>query len=283
MIEYGILFGLATMLLFGISGFMIKNPTSRFGNIKSAFIVLIGGELPALLAAFFFLNQFNFYTVILGAISGIPIALGYILFYVSLQKRQASNTYSINILQALVIAVGGVLLLKENINLIETAGFVTGTIGVFLVTTTRHSGFDKAYLPAVAGNISWAVYWLVVGYAISNYGGLIPILFVGRGVGSIIVLPFFLLDRKSRRLVPAQKDRSLNWELLVGGIIAGAGNITFAMLVIFGFLAVGSIFNAFSLVIIILLAFVLLKERFSSTQVIGLLTVIISGVIIAVG
>ena len=283
MIEYGILFGLATMLLFGISGFMIKNPTSRFGNIKSAFIVLIGGELPALFAAFFFLNQFTVYTVVLGAISGIPIALGYILFYVSLQKRQASNTYSTNILQALVIAVGGVLLLRENINLVETAGFVAGTIGVFLVTTTRHSVFDKAYLPAVAGNVSWAVYWLVVGYAISNYGGIIPVLFVGRGVGSIIVLPFFLSDRKSRHLVPAQKDRRLNWELLIGGIIAGVGNITFAMLVIFGFLAVGSIFNAFSLVIIILLAFVLLKERFSTTQVIGLLTVIISGVIIAIG
>ncbi|MCL4400965.1 MAG: DMT family transporter [Candidatus Parvarchaeota archaeon] len=282
MISYGLVFGVVTMLLFGVSGFLIKKPISKFGNAYSSFIILLTGEIPLALAVPFFIQQFNVYIIVMGAISSVPMALGYIFFYASLQKKQASNTFSINVLQAVIIAVGGVALLGETLKPIEIVGFIAGVIGVFFVTTHNRINFDRSYLPAVVGNVLWAIYWVFLGFSVSHYGGLIPTLFIGRTISVFFTLPLYFSNRNKIHTINHKNNENLGILLLIGGVLAGIGNIAFSLLILFNFLAAGSIFNALSLVIIILLSFAFLKERFTLIQTIGIITAVIGGLLIAV-
>jgi drug/metabolite transporter (DMT)-like permease len=275
-----------TALSFSISGILVKGVSSRRGYLLASFAVALGDLVVLSIAVLFAgLSGIGAYSVILSVLSGIMLIFGYTLFYKTLEKQQASNTYATIEIQVLLIGLYGIFALKESIGAASGIGMLAIVIGILLVSTAKGMKFNMKLAPAIAANAFWALSWILLVYPINNTRNpIIPTLLSFLTFFVIITAIMIAGRRRHSAIAPAPRTASPKW-LVVGvaaGMSSGFGNTLFTILTSTKHLVTAAVIGNSSPAIVAVLAYLVYHDRLTKLQLIGLVIVVAGGIIMGV-
>jgi drug/metabolite transporter (DMT)-like permease len=229
-------------------------------------VVVVPGDRPSAAA------------LLWGALSGVGSGLGTVSLYQGLTAGRISVVAPLSaVLTAALPALVG-LASGEHLSAVALVGLAVAVPAVALVSQQRHDG---------AGGPSGAPFGLLAGcgfallfVALDRAGtaaGAWPLL-PGQVVAVLVVLPVAL-----RLLGPGTRWRSAIGPGVLAGVLGGAANLLFLAATGAGDLAVAAVLTALYPAVTVVLARLLLGERWSALQVIGLVTAGIAVGLISAG
>lgn len=283
MADLTLLAAILPVFLFGFSIVIEKKVASIFGNYFTGVVIISAGLIPIFLAYLYFNAPLSQISMIESIISGVLLALGFLLYYRALETEQVSNTGATGLAQPAIIVLFSILVLGEALTLPQAIGGVIIISGVFLVVTNNELKINRKLLPAILANISWAGYWIFATYAIlgSNQVGF-PLL-ISRITAVILALAaYLLLSKKTLK----QRSKVVDFRPIIaigilGGILDGLGNTSFAYVVKLNLLYLASLFNAGVPLLIAGLGYFFYKDKLTKLQLLGIGVAIIGGLILA--
>ena len=291
MIGIGILAAFVAVVLWSISQLISKAVAPKLGTSKTAALVVSAGILPMLLLFLISPAVLSVYNTLLSVAAGVPLAVGYILFYKSVESQNISNISGIDLLQPAVLAVYGIFVLSEPINRLQIIGTIAVFIGIALISKKKDGKFNRRLIPAALGNVVWAFYWIILSSVISSSNQYVLPLLISRITAAIITIFAlgFLLSSGNRSRLKADVGRTLKLSLaaviILGFIEAmfdGGGNIIFGIVVNNGALALGAVLTALQPALIAFAAYYIYKERLTKVQTIGIIAAIAGALLIAI-
>ncbi len=286
MLSIGIIAAFGAALFWTASQLLSKTVAPRIGNFKTAGVIAAVGLIP--MVVLFVLSPVLVSTnnLILSGISGIALALGYILFYRSVETQQISNAAATALIQPAILVFYAVLVLGESVNSLQSVGILAIFIGVILLDLTKKLKFNRKMIPAIVGNGIWALYWIFLAAAINSSHQIAEPLLVSRSTAVVVILVALLLflgEEKHRTLA---KTKYIPLALLFGivlveGIADGSGNIAFGTTVNLNLLGLGSVLLAAEPIFIAIVAHFMYKDRLSKIQTMGVLLAAAGAAVIA--
>ena len=214
---------------------------------------------------------------------GASLALGYVFVLKSLETEQATNTWGLINLGYLSIILFGVLVLGEHVTVLQAIAITAILTGAIMVTINRGMKFNRQLLPAIIGNLLWVGFNILIIYNISTYtsspSAIISILFAS---GFLILLLYGLFSRKATtaKTLTMPKNRRPFVLFIVSGLMLGAGQVAFVLVILQHFVALGGAVLAIEPMVILVLGYALYKERITAFQGVGLLVTVVGAVMI---
>lgn len=276
---------LLAAVIYSLSGLIEKRVVDKIRDARAALFVVGFGILPILAFYLVYFNALSTYALLLAVISGIFFMGGFFLYFDSLEKEQVSKTYSVGVVQPLLIIIFSIAVLGEHITLPEAIAGAVMIFGLgFLNTERKGLRIDRKMTPAILGNVSWAIYWMFLSSSIASSGQVAAPMIISRIVGFIAILLVFgaLRNRRSERV----RKGSMKHIALLGaaaGILDGTGNGIWGAIVALHGLAVASLAQILSPFIVITIAYFVYRDRLSKIQMIGLLIALAGAVLLALG
>lgn len=264
----GVVLGLLAAVAYGTSDFVggVGGRRSSVGRITliaqpfgvvtaAAAIVLLPGDRPSVGA------------LLWGALSGVGSGIGTVSLYRGLTAGRMSVVAPLSaVLTAALPALVG-LASGEHLSAAALAGLAVAVPAITLISQQRDAG---------AGGRSGAPYGLLAGcgfallfVALDRAGtdaGAWPLL-PGQVVAVLVVLPFAL-----RLLGPGSRWRSAAGPGVLAGVLGGTANLLFLAATGAGQLSVVAVLSALYPAVTVVLARLLLGERWSALQAVGLVT-----------
>ena len=214
---------------------------------------------------------------------GASLALGYVFVLKSLETEQATNTWGLINLGYLSIILFGVLVLGEHVTVLQAIAITAILTGAIMVTINRGMKFNRQLLPAIIGNLFWVGFNILIIYNISTYtsspSAIISILFAS---GFLILLLYGLFSRKATttKTLTMPKNRRPFALFIVSGLMLGAGQVAFVLVILQHFVALGGAVLAIEPIVVLVLGYALYKERITAFQGVGLLVTVVGAVMI---
>ena len=214
---------------------------------------------------------------------GASLALGYVFVLKSLETEQATNTWGLINLGYLSIILFGVLVLGEHVTLLQAIAIAAILTGAIMVTINRGMKFNRQLLPAIIDNLFWVGFNILIIYNISTYtsspSAIISILFAS---GFLILLLYGLFSRKATttKTLTMPKNRRPFALFIVSGLMLGAGQVAFVLVILQHFVALGGAVLAIEPIVVLVLGYALYKERITAFQGVGLLVTVVGAVMI---
>ncbi|EET89893.1 MAG: EamA family transporter [Candidatus Micrarchaeales archaeon] len=270
-----------TAVLWSISGIIIKMVSSKFGNLFATAFVGIGNVI-VLSAIVLLLGNLGIsaYAAALSVAGGIITGIGYLLFYKSLQRQQASNTFSTIEIQVAILFLYGVLVLGEAVSTLDVLGIVTIALGTLAVSIEK-ARFNRGLLPAIAAQVFWALGWIFLVYPISvTPNHILPNLVSFTAALTMVCL--ILLAYKINKKLDAHPDGRGVAVGVSAGLFSGSGNAVYTLLIYLKELALSAPISNSSPIIIAVIAHFVYKERLSTIQAIGIIAVVLGAVILSI-
>jgi drug/metabolite transporter (DMT)-like permease len=276
---FSIIWGLAAALMLGVADFAARESGQREGSLRTLlYVQLIGSPLTFIIVLFGKAEAWpNLISVgvALGVLSGILLTVGNMLFYRALVMGPMLIVAPITSSFALVTILLS-LLSGERLTSMQMIGIIVTLCGIILATTAsrgfafepdkpgvswRSSGIGLAIVAAVLFGVS---IWLMK-FATLRLGSQFTLLLL-RQTALIVMVIVFLFTRRSPYL---SSNTSLKW------IIPIAVLDTIATLFIniglqSGLASIVSVITSLYSVVTIVLGFILLKERITRPQQIGI-------------
>lgn len=284
MLGLGLYVALVVMLCFAAGDTIAKKVSEKIGSKRATLIMIVASFIPILIGVYFYgLTKLNYATIIFGAATGFTYALAFFLLYKSLETEHVSNTISLNGIEYMMISGFSILVLGESVTWVQLLCFVGVLAGAFLVTTTKKFVFNRGYIPAIAAMVVFAVSYFFAVYALQSSGGVLLPALISRVAAILLMLVFIRLspDAKKFRNVRLASDRKTLAQNTIMGIFYGSGSVLLLSLATLNFVAIGSIIVASEPALVILLGYMLYKERFAAHQVVGFVLLIASILILS--
>ncbi len=268
-----------TAVLWSISGIIIKRVSSKFGNLFATAAVGAGNVI-VLSAVVLLLGNLGIsaYAAGLSVAGGIITGVGYLLFYKSLQKQQASNTFSTIEIQVAILFLYGVLVLGEAVSALDVLGIVIIALGTIAVSIEKMK-FNKGLLPAIVAQVFWALGWIFLVYPISvTPNHILPnlISFIA-ALGMVCLILLACKINKKLDLHPDSKGVAVG---ISAGLFSGSGNAVYTLLIYLKELALSAPISNSTPIIIAVIAHFVYKERLSAIQILGIIAVVLGAVIL---
>ncbi len=284
MLSPGLEIAFGALAAYVIADMLAKNASAKLGAQRSA-LAKAGFQLfPMLLLAYFFgVTTLNATVALFSVLAGIATALTWFLVYKTLETEQVSNTVSLTGLSAIMIIVFGILILKENVTAVEGLSIVAILVGAFLATTNSRFRLNRGYVPAIAAQaFSGASAFLLV-FALQASGGIFTPLIIA-GIAEFATMAAYLKIRpqNTKHLKTANASVRQRAYGAFLGIFQGLGGVGFLALAYVNFLAVGYAITATEGGFVILLGYLIYRDRFEKHQAIGLILLVIGAIAISV-
>ncbi|MGC8648330.1 MAG: EamA family transporter, partial [Candidatus Micrarchaeia archaeon] len=162
MLEEGIYLSVFIALSWSFSGIIVKWFSSKHGNAIAALAIVLGNLMIIGVAAAAIGNfGISANNIMFSLLAGITNGIGYMLFFFSLSRQQASNTYATIEIQVALIVAYSVAFLGERLSALAVAGGALILFGILAVSVEKKK-FNKALAPAVAANVFWALGWILL-------------------------------------------------------------------------------------------------------------------------
>ncbi len=263
-----------------------KYATARIGTYKYTIFVLGIGILPMLAYFVLFGNAgiVSLNAVMLSVVASVFLGLGFILYYDALRTEQITHAAALGEVQPVILLLFGVFVLGEVITLLETGGAVIIFAGAFLVITTDRLKVNWKLFPVILANISWSLYWILLTYAISAYGGEgFPVL-LARACAFAMILAFALSRNKIGKGIKKPMSayhKSVLWSfVIIAGIIDGIYNLLFGFIIHVNIVAIAAALLAAGPLITLILGRIFFGDRLSSRQAMGFVLAVVGAALI---
>jgi uncharacterized membrane protein len=276
----GILFGLLSALAYGIGDFAAGVGSRRMGVGLVAGIVQLFSLVAAIIGVFIFPGAGpSKHALMWGAISGVGSAGGTLALYRGLAVGQMSVVSPLSAVISAVIPVIIGILLGEHLSLLAAIG-ISIAVPAIMMVSWQHSpkGDDNLHTGIAEGVLSglgFALLFIALDQAGTHSGAwpLIP----GQGVGFMILLPFAW--QGFQRFQPQITKTAI---IVGAGLLSGLANLLFLAATGRGQLSIIAILTSLYPAITIILARIILGERWSLLQTAGLCIAAVAIVLISV-
>jgi drug/metabolite transporter (DMT)-like permease len=285
-----VLLGLLAAATYGSSDFLAGLASRRLPPI----VVTAGAQALCLLVgliaiAFYPGDGISGQVLLWGAASGLGSAGGTFALYRGLGGGEMSVVATLSGLLTAVIPVIVGLATGDSLTALAAIGIVAAIPAIGLVSWSGSSG-SAGGSGAIWGILAGLGFGLLfVGYdRAGSDAGAWPLV-VAEGVATLLTIgPALLALRRGEREGGTVEDnaasdrRSLSL-LLAAGLLAGAANLSFIIANHHGELAVVAVLTALYPGFTVILARIVLGERWSSTQKVGLVTALVATLLVSLG
>lgn len=273
-----ILSGLAAAISWGagdFSGGLASKRTSAFTVVVlSQFVSLLFLLLAALLIAE---EDISTADMILGALAGMCGAIGLVALYSGLARGPMGVVAPMTAIVSTTVPVLFSLLSEGFPGIRQLLGFFSALVAMWLITRTSQDGSFRIRdlnLPIIAG-IGFGLFFIFID-RVSEHAILWPLV-SARTASILLVFTLAILMRQ----LPVPASRQLPAIALVG-IFDTGGNAFFALATRMGRLDAAAIMSSLYPAVTVILAWIILKERLSRSQWLGVLLVLIAIILIAI-
>ncbi len=286
MLSTGIIAAFVCVILFSLGDTLAKNAATALGSYRTALYIVVSGGVPIAVAFALFPPQSITVTILeLSCLGGVFLAAGYALVYISLRTEQASDTWALINISPAALILFGIFVLGEPVNPLQAVCIGAIIIGALMITVTEDVRFNRKLLPAMAGNLCFAAFILIAVYGMSTYrNDITAFYFVPRLVAIAALVGYAAVKPKSLRAAAGTKRSLRLWGIsqrriaVVSGLLDGAAQASFMLVVLFSVVAIGSAITAAEPVLVVLLCYVLYRERLTRLQAAGIVISVIGAV-----
>lgn len=276
-----VLLALLSAMAYGTGDFIAGVASRRI----SAGVVAGGSQFIGLLIALFAALAFarstpTAQTLEWGALSGVGSGLGALSLYRGLAVAQMSTVATVSAVLAAVVPVIVGVSLGEDLSVGAWTGIALAVPAILLVSAHGHEHPGDSRRGLLYGSIAglgFALMFIALDRA-GNRAGAWPVV-PSQLVCVTVIAPFLVrgLNSLSR---PARNSAVL---VIGAGVLSGSANLLFLAATGRGPLAVVAVLTALYPAVTVLLARLLLSERWSRTQVAGLIAAAIAITLVTIG
>jgi drug/metabolite transporter (DMT)-like permease len=284
LIVLSVVFGLASMLAYGIIDYMGSILTKKDNAIRITFwYFLISSALLAVIGLLFFRPpQISLLDSFVFAVLSVISVFAFLAFYKGLRIGKVSVVAPVASSWSWIAVLVGVLFLNEAVTPFLGLGIVLTILGTILTSfkfkDLANLNFKKS-MPgvryAVATMFGWGVLYTAIGIISRQLGWFWPILVVS--VGSTIVLFVYALVSKTETSFPTKLTGLMFWYIIIGT----AAFLFYSLGTSKGYVSLVGPISAAAPFVTVVLARVLVKERVDANQVVGIACIILGLVVLA--
>lgn len=276
-LEYGILFAIAAMFVWGLSDYFIAIAVRKVGVTKASLYFLVFTVVVfAIMALHFSLGILAYGSILTIVILGAIITVGNLSFSKGLHDGNVSIIVPIASAWVIITVLLSLLLLHETLTLLELIGAVAIMAGTILASFKLHDvreakirNISKGVPFAVITAVSWGVYYYIVGIFTLKVGWFqAAFLF---NIPAIFFMVMFGLATKKDISFPKVPIVFLIIGLAFLNVI---GLLGYNLSVTYGYIALTAPITSAAVIVTVMLAFVLLRERPENSQILGIMFVI---------
>jgi drug/metabolite transporter (DMT)-like permease len=285
----GIIAGILAMSFWGTAIFLAAIASRKLGNVLTLFWMQFFGFLVGLVYFIFKYNSLNFTSLSQNLLILILVAtfqvIAYLAFYKGLEKAQVSLVGPIGAAWGLVVAVLGIVFLKETLNTVQLIAIGVILMGIILLSVNINDFVKSKKINLLAGVNEGIV--AMFGWGISLFLLIFPTKDLGWFLPTIIFRFFVLvilvgyMKYLAVQMVPDKKKFPSKLLLAIGvfdigGFFAYSLGVTGTQASI-----VAPISSAFALVSV-LLACLFLKEKIDTSKIVGIIAIVGGLVLISI-
>jgi drug/metabolite transporter (DMT)-like permease len=206
----------------------------------------------------------------LGFGAGIAGGIGLVTFYQALSLGPMGLTAAITGLLTAIVPVPFSFVGEGLPNPMQLAGFAVAMPSIWLVASSHgeHPNRKALWLGAAAG-VSFG--FLLIFLKLAGQGGVLWALTSSRTASTSIAICLLLLQKK-----PVFEGRGAGWLAALTGLLDTAGNLLYSVAAKIGRMDVAAVLSSLYPAITILLAIVILRERATRTQTVGMILALIA-------
>lgn len=283
-ITTGIIFGLISMMGWGVGDYVIALASRKVGNIKALFYSYLLGSIILILFTLIMRFPFNMTAkaFLFSLVAGILHVIAGYLFYKGLIVGKISLVSPIASSYSFILVLFGLVFFQEKLSFFQTTAIIGIIIGsIFtsldikeLISQFKFKKVDPGIPYAFATMLFWAIGFLFLNQAVKEVGVIYPTIVLYTS-GLIFFLLYIIVGRFSLSI---KVDRSIVSYFFINGVGSAIAYVSFSLGVEKHYMTIIAPIAAAFPLITILLAILILKERVSLTQLIGVLF-IITGII----
>lgn len=273
-----IFFGTLSALVWGAGDFFGGMASRKSGTYRAVFYGEAVG-LVLLLGALLFVRETptSWENILWGAIAGFCGAFGMLILYYAMSQGRMSIAAPVSALLTALLPVTMGLLTEGFSSPLQLLGFAVALAAIWFVAQEHgqrlgHIRLADLRLPFISG-LCFGVYFILI-HLSSRETTLWPMI-VSRSVGTLTVAVFILLRRESW-----QANRVAWPFIILNGILDVGGNAFYILAGQNGRLDVAAVLSSLYPGATVLLAWLVLKEKLSNIQKLGVLAALTAIVLI---
>jgi uncharacterized membrane protein len=277
-----IVFALLSAAAYGTSDFCAGLASRRVSSELVTFAAQALGVLTAAVAILLFPGNGPAGSALAwGAVSGIGSALGVLSLYHGLAVARMTVVVTLCAVLTTVIPVIVGVALGNQLGIVAIIGIVIAVPAIALV-----SWQPGATLYGVLAGLGFALLFIALDQA-GTHAGAWPLL-PGQLISLLIITPFAYralspARRASSTTESGRPSRTTMILTLAAGVLSGAANLLFLAATSGGQLAVVAVLTSLYPAATVVLARVVLAERWTRSQVVGLLTALTAVILVSTG
>ncbi len=268
------LLGLSSALVYGFSDFFGGLASRRITPLLVSFVSQIAAVIIATVVTFAGEQNWSVSAVVLGLVGGIGGGIGTWAFFAGLAIGPMSVVSpGVAMIYAVVPAVVGIAL-GERIAPLGYAALAAVVVAAVLLAVPRQRESARLTPRAIVygsiAGLGFAGYVIAIGRTPRD-SGLVP-LWCDLLMATAIYTGALLVNRirRGRAELSGLRDRTGVLQALLAGVLLVSGNILLVLGLHLGELAVIGVLNALYPLGTVILAFIVLKERLSVPQLLGI-------------
>jgi drug/metabolite transporter (DMT)-like permease len=273
-----VLFGLSSAISWGAGDFSGGYASRRI----SAFTVVLLSQLVSLLllTGWFFLassEPLSLDALVYGVIAGLCGAAGLVALYTGLARGPMGITAPLTAVAAAVVPVMFGITVGGLPDVSDTMGIIIALPAVWAISggnESRKPSPADLGLPLIAG-LGFGLFFILFARA-SREAIVLPLIFARCSSIAIILLVGLLQNQVKK------PDRRSLLIICLAGILDTGGNLFFALANRFGRLDIAAVLSSFYPAATVFLAWILLNEKLTRRQWIGVVIAILAVILIAV-
>jgi drug/metabolite transporter (DMT)-like permease len=275
--------GLSGGLVYGAADFLGGLSARRAGALRTAALAATAGLAVLFAVSPWLGGRWSSEAVLLGTISGVSGSIALVLLYACLALGPMSVLSPITALVSALVPVAVGFARGERLSTVGLIGLPLALVAVVLVAVVPERTAVRASPRGIAmavGSGTFIGIFLVLMDATPTDSGVVPLL-ANRGVSAVLMFGALGLLALRRRNGAARP-----WSVRLAalcGLLDGTANVLFLVGVRTGDLTVVSVLTALYPAGTILLAAIVLKERITRMQALGLLLALVAAALLAVG
>ena len=261
-----IFFGVLAGIICGTADFTGGVATKKQNLFMVLCISQFSEVILLIIAATIFSETITTVQIIISIEGGIFISIALVTFYYSLANGNMSIVAPITAIVTPIIPILYNFIISPYYTELQSVAIIFSLPAIWLVADAKKTQiymYKNVQFGIIAG-VAFGIFLILLDQASTRSSYFLPLM-VSRIVTLAIVLPILVIDRKFKKI---------SWKSIIiiamAGILDAMSTIFFVLSALYGRIDIASILFSMGPVVTVLLAFLVLKEKITKIQLLGL-------------